>query len=63
MEYIEAPNKVKHRPTKSSIFLAGGITGCPDWQKHVVTTLRDLPVRIYNPRRSDFPEHLNNKQG
>jgi len=30
MKYVQAPNKYSGK--EKSIFLAGGITGCPDWQ-------------------------------
>ncbi len=61
MDYFEAPIEVQNlKPQfKKRIFLAGGITGCPNWQQQAVTQLRDLPVCIYNPRRKDFPEDLN----
>lgn len=39
------------------VFLAGGITGCANWQKTVIDILeKDLPddVLIYNPRREEF---------
>jgi hypothetical protein len=39
------------------VFLAGGITGCENWQKTVIDILeKDLPddVLIYNPRREEF---------
>ena len=52
MIYVEAPHKVE--VNKKSIFLAGGITGCPDWQKKVVEKIKDLDIVIYNPRRADF---------
>lgn len=55
MQYIEAPN----RPAAfghTRLFLAGGITGCPDWQDEMVRKLKDEPnLIILNPRRADFP--------
>jgi len=51
MIYVEAP-EYKDYP---SVFLAGGITGCPDWQEEVVKFLEPLPIIVYNPRREDFP--------
>ena len=39
------------------IFLAGGITNCPDWQKDLVRLLDHLPIVIFNPRRENFPIH------
>jgi Nucleoside 2-deoxyribosyltransferase like len=38
------------------LFLAGGITGCPDWQHDAVQMLRDVPeLAVLNPRRTPFP--------
>lgn len=59
IEYIEAPSSAlgKHR---NRLFLAGGITGCPDWQADVVNELTMAGVdelTVYNPRRKDFPIH------
>ena len=55
MQYIEAPEV--YNGDKPSLFLAGGITGCPDWQKEMVAKLKDLPLVIFNPRRSYFPQY------
>jgi len=54
MIYIEAPHK-DFIKTKSSLFLAGGITGCPDWQSKVVNELKGVEVIVFNPRRENFP--------
>ena len=53
MVYVEAPNTVMS--DKKSIFLAGGISGCPDWQKELIEKIKDLDVILYNPRRKNFP--------
>ncbi len=41
------------------IFLAGGITNCPDWQSDLIAKLRGSNITtnidIYNPRRKNFP--------
>jgi hypothetical protein len=38
------------------LFLAGGITNCPDWQSEVIKGLQDIEgLVIYNPRRKNFP--------
>lgn len=37
------------------VFLAGGITGCPDWQAAVVRMVGDANVVLLNPRRENFP--------
>lgn len=39
----------------NSVFLAGGITGCPDWQQELVKSLQDVDGILLNPRRADFP--------
>ena len=51
---IVAPNEIfsTENLSNKSIFLAGGITNCPDWQSVVVDGLKHLSgVTIYNPRR------------
>lgn len=63
MKVITAPNS--YIPSKSDVlcFLAGGITGCYEWQKEVISYLEqaensgiDLKhLVIANPRREDFP--------
>jgi hypothetical protein len=53
MVYVEAPNTIES--DKKSIFLAGGIQGCPDWQKVLVRKLMDLDIVVFNPRRANFP--------
>jgi len=55
MRYIEAPNTYDG-PGKS-VFLAGGITGCPDWQADVVKLLGNSALTLFNPRRASFPIH------
>lgn len=53
MLYIEAP--VTTKTSLKSIFIAGSITGCPDWQKDLIGTLKNLDIAVYNPRRKNFP--------
>lgn len=55
MQYIEAINDEK--PKFTSVFLAGGITNCPDWQSEVVNNLENTNITIFNPRRKNFPIH------
>lgn len=55
MRYIEAPQQYNLYDTDTSVFLAGGITGCPDWQQEMVEVLKDTSFTILNPRRDDFP--------
>jgi hypothetical protein len=54
MIFVEAPNipKVENLP---SLFLAGGLTGCPDWQSKMVEMLKELDIIIYSPRRKKYP--------
>lgn len=54
--YVEAPTEYANdgRPT---VFLAGGITGCPDWQAEAADRLRSAGITVFNPRRADFPIH------
>lgn len=53
MKYIEAPEV--YTGQAKSIFLAGGITNCPDWQSEMRNLLADTNVVLVNPRRKDFP--------
>jgi hypothetical protein len=55
MEYIEAPEKYSKSLNLKSVFLAGGITDCPDWQSEIVKLLNDIDVALLNPRRKNFP--------
>ncbi len=55
---IEAPNEVYSLENSSNIklFLAGGISNCPNWQKDLIEKLKNFPkLTIYNPRRENFP--------
>lgn len=53
MRYIEAPEN--YEGDDASIFLAGGIRGCPDWQSELSDSLRNENVVLLNPRRKVFP--------
>lgn len=39
-------------PEKADLFLAGGISNCPDWQVYALEKLADVPGIVLNPRRS-----------
>ncbi len=56
LKVITAPEYSKmsfmHRDT---LFLAGGITGCPLWQLDMIDLLKDLDMLVFNPRRPNFP--------
>lgn len=53
MQYIEA-TQIRHF-VYPSVFLAGGITNCPDWQAEMRHLLRENDITVVNPRRADFP--------
>jgi hypothetical protein len=54
MTYFEPP--ADYRSDGPSLFLAGGITNCPDWQAEARALLADLPgLVLLNPRRRSFP--------
>lgn len=57
MIYIEAPKSWARGPLlrNKSLFMAGGITGCPDWQKDMVAALNHTELVLLNPRRANFP--------
>ena len=55
MKYIEAITLYSQEDLGASIFLAGGITNCPDWQQDMVGLLSDTLYTLLNPRRKDFP--------
>jgi len=61
MNYIEAPSDITNpgalNGCHKSIFLAGGITNCPDWQQEMRELLSDTNLTILNPRRANFPIH------
>lgn len=52
-EYIEALTEFNGRA--DAIFLAGGISNCPDWQSQMIELLKPSPWIILNPRRANFP--------
>lgn len=39
---------------KLRVFLAGGITGCPEWQRDVIAKLEGENILVMNPRREGF---------
>lgn len=52
MQYVEAP--AVYDGDATSLFLAGGITGCPDWQQDLVAALSATRLALLNPRRAQF---------
>jgi len=54
--YFEAPDYFEPAPGDPlRVFLAGGITGCPDWQAPTAEELLDVGLTVFNPRRRAFP--------
>jgi hypothetical protein len=56
MRSIVAPEEFcsGEKDTAPSVFLAGGISGCPEWQSEVMAALADAGVILLNPRRPDY---------
>jgi len=60
MKYIEAFSRVfksgmDHNDNPAtSLFLAGGISNCPDWQSDILGCLRGFDITVVNPRRVTF---------
>lgn len=58
MRVITAPEKYIRQPNDITIFLAGGITNCWEWQDKAIELLNEKNLDnlvIFNPRRKDFP--------
>lgn len=64
MKIIEAIQKYEIQPSDVRVFLGGGITNCIDWQKIVISKLKEFDIEnpsilddlvIFNPRRENFP--------
>lgn len=53
MRYIECPDV--YEGNEKSLFLAGGITNCSNWQLELVSLLKDEDITLLNPRRKNFP--------
>lgn len=70
VKVITAPDVYTPDPEKQElkIFLAGGITNCPNWQQKVIENIKfnhdyedkDYNVILFNPRRELFD--INNKE-
>lgn len=52
MRIIEAPEALSNNNDYYDLFLAGGITNCPDWQSGVLGKLSHTDLTVLNPRRS-----------
>jgi hypothetical protein len=53
--YIESPERTALGTASPSVFVAGGITGCWNWQEHASMLLVLNGITAVNPRREDFP--------
>lgn len=57
-QIVEAINEVYNisKLHDKKLFLAGGITNCPDWQSALIEEIESFQnLVIYNPRRKNFP--------
>jgi hypothetical protein len=57
MKVITAPEKYVGQMSDRRLFLAGGITGAPDWQAEIIQKLEafgDCKLVLFNPRRPGF---------
>jgi len=55
MELFTAPEKIETKLL--TVFLAGGITNCPNWQQEIIKLLEGNDIAVLNPRRENFPIH------
>ena len=58
MRVITAPETYTLTDNDITVFLAGGITNCPDWQSDVIKRLENMGMNrliVFNPRRENFP--------
>ena len=63
MRVVTCPETVFDTDTGYKIFMAGGITGCPDWQTDMIELTKkrfpeDEELILINPRRADFDTSL-----
>ena len=55
MRYVKCPDILFHGFNEFTLFMAGGITGCPDWQESFKALLSDEgSLVLVNPRREMF---------
>lgn len=56
MQLVQCPEVYERpHPAPPRLFVAGGISGCRDWQAELIDLLRDTDYCVFNPRREDFP--------
>lgn len=56
MKYVECPEECSGAGIDITLFLAGGITNCSNWQQEVVTRLSGSDLTLVNPRRKIWEE-------
>jgi hypothetical protein len=49
--YIQSPDNLDLAKLNTQIFLAGGISNCPNWQDIIVTLVNTDRYDLINPRR------------
>jgi Nucleoside 2-deoxyribosyltransferase like len=52
--YVECPAEYERSGEEQSLFLAGGITGCIDWQQQMRRLLEPSALVLVNPRRGTY---------
>ena len=66
MLHLQPPQPLNNDWNGVSVFLAGGITGCPDWQETLVVKLREslhnFPIVILNPRRDVWDDNIKGEE-
>ena len=57
MRYIECPASMELENGEHTVFMAGGITGCGNWQQQMKEMLdaNDAQITLINPRRAHWP--------
>ena len=58
MKVITAPDVYQPADDEISVFLAGGICNCADWQNAILVRLAHMDTDnlvVFNPRRENFP--------
>ena len=58
MKYTECPEL--YEGEEKSLFLAGGISGCADWQAELLRMLEKEDLVLLNPRRKHFSSNNRN---
>lgn len=56
MRHIQCPERYYYGNMRDkAVFVAGGITDCPNWQKEMIARFKDVPdIVLLNPRRVGF---------